>query len=388
MYIGPDRIRMVVRYPAEPILGEAACHALHNMPVSQHQPRLPGKAFGDTDHVKKVFEEFIDQCIHGLVSAGEIGEIIGRCILSLTYDNVKLASFGKRDGHTDAVFGSLDLFSRPISVSDFMTELISPEYVELFKKHDYDFTLPPGIEDGVISFTSWIALSSLESFALDDSFLAHCFDRRIGIMFPCNQKGADLMITVRLSDGSYTFILIQIKCRQNVLPAAKFIYAGECLKPQNCFSRCISGVQRLFPWDKPYLALYMEIGPETMAEALDVIDFNEMCAFRNAFPGHHMLLGFESTRISSKAPMLDTFKLFCRRHVENMMVAERPDTLPFMDFISFYFEYMSEPKRCGCAVEGCKSNKCGCRKSGSPCSYLCDCRLPSSKPCLNRCKQP
>jgi hypothetical protein len=413
-FMGEDRLRMVVRYPPEPVLGEAACQALHGMPEASHQaPIRQDQIPKDHSNVKACLQEFVDHCVNGLISAGENGEVIARCILSLAYDQVKLESFSHQNTESDPTFDRLNLFSRPIKVSEFLEKLISSEYVGFLKEKGFELTLSDTIKNGRVSFTGWAALESFEPKGLNDDFLGRCFHKRVALMFPTNQKGVDLLIVVELEDGTYTFIIIQIKNRDSLTFSEKCDYAGKALKPENCFSRAVPEVNndgntndktvaeevqvanvsemvpkveshnavqvipegqniksKTFCWDRPYIALYMDIG----LQSLNTVDSVLIKKFAKENPGHIILLGFDAFNIARPrtGPLFEMLSLFHRRHVEPLRTSKRHQVLANMDDISFHF--VTGGFGCNCKVHQCQGTRCGCVRLGQLCREGCNCK--------------
>lgn len=355
IYLDDDRIRMVVMYPPEPVLAEAACRSLH---YSQHTS------------LEDKISLFLTQIICGVVSAGEIGEMICRMILALTYDSVMLSRF--------EMAGS-GIYSAPTTVAEFLEELIAPSYTEDFKAIFSTTDNKPAelcktgvfsgeYLSGEISFTSWTFLRAFnpkEAF-VNDTFLESLYKKRVAVVFQVNQAGTDFMIPVKLADGTFTFILVQVKNRDTLTNAERFEAAGPKLTPKSCFD---------IDLPNEYLALYVEIGPEHYKETFRDFGNDLMRKFQAEHPRHLILFGFDSMSVSSQDPLKTIFKLFCRREVDRVNEAERSVVLRKM--VPFTFDHVKRSCRC---QSGCSSSRCGCIKRKEKCISLCYCEV------LKNCK--
>lgn len=385
---------MIVHYPPEPVLGEAACQNLHfQINKFKFEPK----------EIRLFLKAFISKCINGLVSAGTIGEIIARCILSLSYDFMALKHIPE---DVKGLILPSHFFSNPRSVGDFIQTLVSSNYQAIFQERFK--TLPQVLSStflhsfgtGLLSFTSWMHLENFKSkMPMDQwqSFLEDCFCKRVAVIMPLNHKGVDLLIPVKFP-SVYSFILIQVKNRADMDNSRRFKAAGKKLTSENCFGNRFDANLRFRSYDvittagrrnrkvatgnnsPQYLSIYMEIGPETLSAALSEIPAEEMSSFIREYPFHLMLLGFESTQISSYPELLDVFTLFCRRHVENVDLATRLSELKLINPLKYIHSKVD-----GCNCNGrCDSKRCGCKKQNKSCSQYCICSLhsPDDK---NRC---
>jgi len=343
---------MVVRYPAEPVLAEAACSCLHG--TNTHS--------GDMDfpRIAKLLSIFIARCLRGLVNVGEVGELLARVILSLSFDATKLSHFYNGIGP----LSSHGIFSVPISVKDFLNSFISPTYASAYLKAFGKDPRSAPSEDflrGEVCFTNWTRLSTFKPKLafVKMNWIGACFAKRTAVMFQFNQTGTDLLIPVRLATGAYTFILIQVKNRSEV--ADPFKYAGGWLSPSHCFQET--------PWHEEYLSFYMEVGPENSSEALAALSGEAIIEHERAFPHHILLLGFDSMKIGASACLESILKLACRRQIEYMDESKRGDILAKMEPIAFEFSASS----CTCIKAQCVDNRCGCRKRSNKCGLMCIC---------------
>lgn len=430
-----------MQYPPEPILAEAACHALYNCSVAGQ-----GYVFSES-FVREVFLEFAESFISGLVSAGDIGKVVARCILSLTLDKVILSSYAwaktessaehlsKRvkidpsDPVRPAVYpvqpspsehsgshvptassvpfvpplppfpsemsmpsppeldpSSMLLFSKPITVKKFLKTLVNEKYATAYETYfkSPPLTIPASLKDGLVSFTSWEYVESFKMEMINDRFLEKCFHRRIGIVLPLNHIGADLLIPVMrrgplaAGEPGFTFILIQVKNR-SVEGEARFEYAGPDLTPYNCFRFKKDKKWHHLEWEHDYIAIYMELGTQLPEEAL--FTKNSLALGLNhyrAYPNHMVLVGFDSFKVSSSDPLKSLFSLICRRHVDNVDLGARHDVLDKIDPT----RYADSRAVCFCKEElACVTGNCRCASHKLPCSDLClCCTLPEGCP--------
>ncbi|KAG6824607.1 hypothetical protein H0H92_006364, partial [Tricholoma furcatifolium] len=110
-------------YPSEPLLAEAASQKLHQV---FSQPASTTATALNLEELKNIYKTKLPGLLNkwlasGLISKGERGELVARLLLTLAHD---LAVLNMRES-SDIV-----KFSRKIPVVDFLSALISPQYVE------------------------------------------------------------------------------------------------------------------------------------------------------------------------------------------------------------------------------------------------------------------
>ena len=197
VYLNEERTKMSVRYPAEPALMEAACITLHTDPKSLNMPCY------NPEDLARIIRFFTSNWVSGIINVGELGEIVGRMILALTYDHVKLV-----EDRTKTL-----PFLNSISVEDFLSVLIPPSTRESYKNATGKFmlSLDPALMKGRISLVGFDFINSLDKNNLQHS-LREAFHLGIGVMLPVNFPGLDILIPVYLADcDEMAFIGIQIK---------------------------------------------------------------------------------------------------------------------------------------------------------------------------------
>jgi hypothetical protein len=104
-----------------------------------------------------------------------------------------------------------------------------------------------------------------------------------------------------------------------------------------------------------------------------------MIAFVKSYPNHVVVLGFESSHISSIPQLSDLFHLFCRRHVDHLDLSGRLSDLIITNPLGYGF---SETP-CHCNIHKCVNKKCGCHRNGKGCSKSCLCMLSKDDKCKN-----
>jgi hypothetical protein len=258
MFFGPDRVRMVVQYVPEPILAEAASHLLHQ------DPRNASELEYSPNQLAGYLKELASNWTSGLIDVGKVGEVLGRIVLSLAFDSVKL----KEPASSETL-----RFNSPITVSEFLDALQSQSYIERFEKlyGVKPVTVAKELLDGKIVLTQWAFMHKLPGKCLTQAFLERAYDLGCGLVMPNGYRGIDLMIPVFLGDGQYSFITVQIKLRQGVSLSEHLEMAGDRMKPEVCFSSYKTvGKRQVIDWKfehhLPYLAIYMDLGANSLKD--------------------------------------------------------------------------------------------------------------------------
>lgn len=313
MYIDEARSKMVVQYPPEPLLAEAACQCLHET----------GQL--DYDRLSCYSRVFLSTCMRGFVQADDIDVLLARMILSLTFDSVILA-------RTAPGADDVKIFSWPINVADFIGELIGDEYTKEYEEVFHKTPLaciPESMRNGEICITSWTALPPFMSNSpvIGEPWLEELFNKRTGVIFGDRQSRVDLLIPVRIqgdgSEFSYSMVMVQVKNNVNV--RNRFKFAGPCLTPLYCIKS-----------EPPnsYLSLYIETGPGFPLKDLDA---DKVDKHSRDFPHHLMVLGFESFGICSAEPFKSLFNLYHNRKLDYLDEDSRADVLYRMNPVAFRF---------------------------------------------------
>lgn len=291
---------------------------------------------------------FFENFMNGLISAGEIGELLARMILSLSLDYVTFEKFKQNPEmslsypHVRFVpsFANTPLFSRSIKLEEFLEGLVDPTYKADFqtKYGTCLYLIPEELRNAEVAFTSWSFLHSFPAEADIQLILETYFDRRAAMVLPANYPGADLLIPLRLAKKKkhnfvFSCILVQVKNRDNLKKKDHFLYGGDKLKP----TVCPSGLR------PPYMSISMELGGKSQplpAEASGIhqkrdnqggvkqsYEKIDIIQFRTSYPSHLLLIGFESLRICLMEPLREAFMNVCRRKVDNIHYETRKEIL-------------------------------------------------------------
>jgi len=368
VYIGKDRLRMVVHYPSEPVLSEAACRLIYQL-------NKEGSKFGmdSPAMLSQVLANFSSSWASGIIHAGDAGELLARILLSVAYDSA----------HFDDVNRNEKFFSDPVTVRSFLAHLISIEYQNKFKEEFGSklFICDPKLISGTVAFTTFVKMAVFPGDGMSQSLLKRAFQLRTALMLRSNQPGVDVVIPVFLNDrDGYSYILVQVNNRDNMPLTERLIAAGYHLTPDNCFN----GHHGLSSADLSscYLALYMELGFEdimwyssTLRAKKPTGDLpagvgasmtsGDLRSFHAEFPNHGMLLGNAYPFLSG--PFEAVCRLIFRRQTDNVEMGKRSKVLSVMDPIC----YMYATNKCSCK-KGC-GGACGCPKSFTACSSRCGC---------------
>ena len=354
---------MTVIYPPEPIVAEAACHFLS---IDEHDDERKLDQFVDQ------LDKFSTLCLNGLVSAGEIGEFLGRFCISFCYDRaiVKRKQISEMSERSTDPIDSTLLFSTPLTLQEFLDQLLPASELQCL-------ALSQKLLQAEVCFTNWAHLDQLEPDEPQfNSYLKECFNVRTAVIMPQDHVGADLLIPMRFrSTGenmphTYSYILVQIKNRRKVQSAHRLSFAGECLKPSFVLGPSNSRAD--------YLSIYFETNRfEDDVEAGCVTGIEE---FRGKFPCHALLLGFSSCPALNEFPkILDSLHMHHHYHVQHANIYDRPfHTLNTMAPQIFRFAYHD----CNCK-RGCQNNTCGCKRRGLKCNSKCHKDADNVKECQN-----
>jgi hypothetical protein len=162
--VSKDRECLLVRYPSEPLLAEAAFSA-----IADHETLV---------NVLKTFNETLRK---GFVDAGPRGEVVARIILILAVRSIQENHEWKTSEFTvKQLIGLID----PDAVNDL--------------KYFMDATM---------GFTHFIPIA----YVPEVHHLKEFYQRKCAVILKRNNPGADIMIPVRLSEEQYSYILIQVK---------------------------------------------------------------------------------------------------------------------------------------------------------------------------------
>jgi hypothetical protein len=389
IYVSDNRLRLNVRYLPEPILGEAACHAIYGSRVAssdtgEGEPERLVLEFSAASFREKL-AVFVSKCITWYVSAGTVGEIMGRVILSLAFDRIHL----RRPGLGDTAF-----FSQPVAVPDFVAALMGG-YGRRFREHfglddsDGPITIPDGLRAGTVCFTSWEFLPYYNPYNRSLAALPRmAYRRKCAVVMPPNHCGADLLIPIQVvaPDGvaRYSYILVQMKNRVRISMPDRIEAAGLKLTPRVVFELHKRAGKGGLPTDEhvcdeteqvlpEYLALYMEAVPESLEELASQEQSEQIKAFRRDYPWHGMLLGFDYA--CPEEALLEAFKSLHRRHMETFGQYDRMSVVKTIAPVACLYYDLG----CACGPV-CAPKECPCRLVQATCHAECSCR---GKKCHN-----
>lgn len=251
LYFGEDRIRLYIRYVAEPILAEGACQYLYfDSSSTVCNIALAYKPLCSLDHA----------IVSGLLDFGEIDEFSLRLMLGLSHDFVH-APFVTQ--------GSPDyLFTDGIPLRHFLDVFIPPKYREKYRMvYGVDcFDLNhPNIQKlmayGWVAFTSFNVIDDLATVGLTEANLKRAFEYRYAFSGPHEFPGCDCIISVEIRENGrvyYGALIIQMKSYTNELkPGQLFKFAGKKLGLDNCFR--VAPKKPIFKGDECMRTRYMSL---------------------------------------------------------------------------------------------------------------------------------
>jgi hypothetical protein len=159
--VSEDRERLIIAYPSEPLLSESALE------------------FMSSSILPKVLKHFNALLKKGLVEPGPRGELVARIILAVVTHKLRR----NRSENT---------------VRKFLEELYNrnslPEINEEFM-------------EGTLAFTHFTVIDYVPTKKSLEQF----YTRRSAFIMKRNHPGADICIPVKLKNGKYSFIVIQVK---------------------------------------------------------------------------------------------------------------------------------------------------------------------------------
>jgi hypothetical protein len=205
--VSEDRREILVGYPSEPIVARAAVSLLSST----------------THQCERVLEEVARALSHGLTmtTAGAAGEFVSRMYLLL---------------HRDIPLGDMTVVVPKETVEHYLSSLIGSNRIDVpffllpivsFIRHCFwivsvEFLSFPGnarsvpfmqqnadCANATISFTHFTTLMDIHKLSI--ALLDESYHAGLALICPPNQKGADLIIPVRLHNGQFTAIFGQVK---------------------------------------------------------------------------------------------------------------------------------------------------------------------------------
>ena len=399
VYIGEDRLRMTVQYISEPVLAEAACQILHGTVSSntlKGAQKMSWKYAFNSDQISEFLDVFCNHYVSGLVDVGELGELLARVILSLSYDFVRLTMSGPEASEdivdqtvvelaaldlnatapvAKSVIGTDSYFTDSISLKEFFSVLVPESYrsnwAAAMAEGGQEFDLFSGIpvedlENSQIALTAWIQLASSNAEMFSQENLEDLFYRRCGIILPANYKGIDLVIpTYNHVKKSYSYIAVQVKKKQDY-GKERYDDAGKAMSPLNCLKDA-SQVD-------DYIGLYMEV--DFKENCLKGLDIPKTIELHRQYPRHILLLGTPQG-FWSEAVLGDSMKNIQKSNIDYIDSRTRNQCLRRINTVTFKYENYG----CTCIESDCSNLRCGCRRTGWTC--VDGCHLDRQNPCQN-----
>jgi len=179
MWIDKTRELLVIRYPSEPILAEAA-----------------GQLMKEKDFYLKCLDTLIGSTIFGEINVGATGELVARICLIKWFDRIH---FLNNKGNIEKLITETE-----IKVSEFINHLF--EISEINTKEESKQCIVVKL-DGLISFTHFIPLLR----EIDATLLKDLYERRAAAVLKPGIIGSDLIIPVKLENNEFGGIVIQVK---------------------------------------------------------------------------------------------------------------------------------------------------------------------------------
>ncbi|CAG8586134.1 8124_t:CDS:1, partial [Paraglomus brasilianum] len=221
--VSQDRENILVIYPSEPILSEAAL-----------------KIIEVTDNQTFVLDRLEYSLKNGLVEAGFRGELVARIILILGWQHMLSGD---------------SLYTQEKSVRDFLNTLFG-NYQTLKQRDNRlkSLKLKTMFLQSKLCLTHFVQLNDPPSCQV----LKCLFERGAGAILGRNARGGDLLLPVKMSNNTseekYSFILIQVK-NYSTSGQAYTEAATTRLSPSSVFEG-----SELANLDLPYLCFYWSLG--------------------------------------------------------------------------------------------------------------------------------
>ncbi|CAG8546594.1 5958_t:CDS:1 [Paraglomus occultum] len=223
--IKEDRSQMLVMYPSEPILTEAAFWLVD-----------------DDATLVKVLQLFAASFQCGFVDAGHRGELVARLILIIAWRKCVQKNWGK-DG----------LYTREISLKEFLSTLFG-DLDSLVTTNDSwkGLKLDRLLLESVLCFTHFIQVE----YTPDSGLLEQLFRRGAAAILKFNQPGVDLLIPLKLPDDQFMYVTISVKNRDVSWGGADYTKDSTYkMKPQYIFRR----TDLATPPSLPHLCFYWSL---------------------------------------------------------------------------------------------------------------------------------
>jgi len=223
--IKEDRSQMLVMYPSEPILAEAAF-----------------KLVDDDATLVKVLQLFAASFQCGFVDAGHRGELAARLILIIAWRKCVQKNRGK-DG----------FYTRELSLKEFLSALFGDIGALVATNDSWNgLKLDKLLLESVLCFTHFIQVE----YTPDSGLLEQLFRRGAAAILKFNQPGVDLLIPLKRQDAQFTYVTISVKNRDVSWGGADYSKDSTYkMKPQYIFR----GMDLATPPPLPHLCFYWSL---------------------------------------------------------------------------------------------------------------------------------
>lgn len=169
LWISEDRETLLVDYPSEPILAEAAAKIMNQ-------------------HGKKILQHLQSSFLKNIAEAGSRGELVARILLLMAKDSL--------------INDWRELYSQCVPVLHLLQALIGKQKVKEFGLQDEKM-----LAEGYVNYTHFIKLT----YTPDEETLRNLYCRcGAGVCKP-TQASYDLVIPVAFQDKQIRAIVIQVK---------------------------------------------------------------------------------------------------------------------------------------------------------------------------------
>ena len=294
--VSEDRREILVGYPSEPIVARAAVSLLSS---TSHQ-------------CERVLEEVARALSHGLTmtTAGAAGEFVSRMYLLLHRDiphgdMTVVVPKETVEHYLSSLFGSnhiaVPFFLLPIvSFIRHCSWVVSVECLSFsgnarsasFMRQNAEFA------NATISFTHFTTLMDIHKLSI--ALLDESYHAGLALICPPNQKGADLIIPVRLHDGQFTAIFGQVKNYANPPASSLAKPATVEIFP----SQFLAANHSLFALE-PIMTLYHQVGVLEGDVAIETrhLSITGLDSARLSSSISNKLFAICNTRVDARAPI-------------------------------------------------------------------------------------
>jgi len=322
VHLNQNSSQSVVIFVTEPIMSEAACQSLrlytHGSiekwerdekataeaqliePLKEDLARIGIQLPEDEltllreKQQVKLLNFFTQRCISGLLDAGDLGELLSRIILGMTFDSC----IAKMNHGTRPIFPLRYTSEVPLEV--FLESLFPLEKRVLYKKiyGREPFVIPERLKGATLIMTSFQRLAYTPPKEHLQDLLRNGFHLGAFFMTMINQKGHDLLGALRLrrlrgetGPEQMGFLIVEIKNIVGMALGKKLNAAGDKLAPINSLGYEVD--------PSLYMGILFDSHGESMlvehtvrAESQAQID-----AFHEEYPNHMIIPGMSCSKV-------------------------------------------------------------------------------------------